>query len=157
MYRFFDFFKRKDRPPESKFIKAANRFKNLKPSSLSKVFSSDMSIFKIQSYKSNIDSYAKYVTTLSQAIVNDEPLANLQIERDVKTIYVRDFFVSEKGFYLNAQEALYEFSQACIVLLELYESKEKEENKSFNLERNLRLIGPVVLNLCSLSETLTNK
>lgn len=151
---FNQLFKKETKPKESKLTVAARRYEKYKPSSLQRIFSSDMSILQVSVCKPNVESYTAYVKYLIESIKFDESIQNVRIVKDSQRIFLRDFFINEKGFYTNPEESFQEFRDSVVELLDLCDTKEKTSDKSFELERNLRLTGPVVLNLCSLLEEL---
>lgn len=151
---FLNLFKKEAKPVKSKFAAAADRYKQFKPELLNRVFSSDMSILQVSVYKKNVNAYTVYLKYLIQVLRFDETLPNAYIAKDVVQIYLRDFFVDEKGFTINPKESITRFCEAAAELLELCDSKEKLPDKTFELERNLRLTAAVVFNLCSLLEEL---
>jgi hypothetical protein len=139
---------------KSQLTLVAEAFAQIKPQSLSNVFSSDMSIRRLTVCKSSIEEYTELLRLAISAIEHDKLLYNAQLELHVQSVYIRDFFTTKKHMTLEPVKASGEFISLCITFLKLYEDKERLSEKSFNLEKNLLLTQQVISNLCILSKEL---
>lgn len=146
-------FKNKD-VKKSQLTLAVEALTAIKPSSLSRVFSSDMSIHKLTVCKPNVEEYCELLTALIHTIEDDRLLYASGLDVNVRSVYIRDFFTSKKHMMLDPVEASSELIELSVEFLKLYENKEKLSEKSFNLEKNLMLSQQVASNLCVLSKEL---
>lgn len=146
---------KKNKPPiVSKITLTSNKYKDFNILYMSKVFSSDMSIKQITVYKPTIEAYIVFIKLLIKFLEEDKQLSNLQVLSEVKTIYIRDFFIDSKHNYLNPEETFTEFKTLVSYFLDLYRTKEETVDPSFIIQINLRLTSGVVNNLTSLIESL---
>lgn len=147
-------FGKKPEARESQLASIVKVLKDLQPEKLKNAFSSDMSIFQITVCKKTVDEYSELLRMLMRAFEDDRMLYPAQLGLEVKTVYLRDFFIDKKGMMLDPVESIADFITLAIQFLTLYEQKEQQLNKSFNTEKNLLLTAPVVSNLYILSKEL---
>ena len=136
--------------------KTIEDFNKLKIVSSSIVYSSDMSLYKINSLHNNIIEYTYFI----KGIINDITVNNLimtqhisKLEREV-SIY--NFFLDSNNNYINVITHLDNFNKTCIEFLTLYEEKNSIINKDFNTERNLYLSSILVNNVSYICKELIN-
>lgn len=139
---------------KSQLALVADVFRDIKPSSLSNVFSSDMSIFRLTVCKPTIEEYTEFLKMLTLAIEEDRQLQSFQTAVDLQMVYIRDFFTTKKQMMLNPVEASSVFIDQAVKFLTAYDQREQSTEKSFNTEKNLMLTQHVVSNLCVLSKEL---
>lgn len=147
-------FGKKPETRESQLASIVKLLKDLQPEKLKNAFSSDMSIFQVTVCKKTVDEYSELLRMLLRAFEDDRMLYPAQVNLEVKTVYLRDFFIDKKGMMLDPVESITDFINLAIQFLTLYEQKEQQLNKSFNTEKNLLLTSHVVSNLYILSKEL---
>ncbi len=150
----FQLIKRKESPTVSKLTIAANEYRTLKLESMSKVFSSDMSIKQISVCKNTIDGYNSFLKVIIESLKNDKQLAVIYFRDEEKAVYLRDFFIDRNNNYLEPIEATRTFSMLAAQLLDLYQEKENILDPIFIIQNNLRLTRVVINNLISVLQNL---
>lgn len=143
-------FKKKEKPRVSEIDTIVIGYKTLELSSLRKVFSSDMSIIQINVYKSSIEEYSSYLRSMINAFEEEKQLATFQALSEVKSVYIRDFFVGSSNQNLKPVESMQVFIELVARFLDIYQSAERSANKSFIIEKNLHLTSGAVTNLIML-------
>jgi len=133
------------------------KIENLNSSMFKMVFSLDYSNYRINSCFDNIDLYIKAVTKLEVLMRVDDFIRPVDFPTTNKYIYIREFFIN-KDILLNPIENIEEFKKCVILLLKIYDTIERKNNdeKTYNQEHNLRIVGYLINNLFITIEDLTN-
>lgn len=120
------------------------------------VYSSAASIIKLHSYKNNIVSYLNLLDILINAFVNETMLYQINLPTNAGFIYLRNFYVDDKGNYIDEIAMTKTFISKAGKFLTLYEECEKKNNKSFIVEKNLFLTQNLVGNIILLCEAINS-
>lgn len=150
----FQLIKRKESSTVSKITAAASEYRTLSLDSMSKVFSSDMSIKQITVCKDTIDTYNLFLKFIIDYLKYDKQLAIIHFKNEEKTIYLRDFFIDRNNNYLEPISAMVTFRMLAAELLDLYQEKENILDPIFIIQSNLRLTRGVISNLISVLQNL---
>lgn len=153
---FWNLWFKKPKIVENKFTLTADKFIAVKPESFGLLYSSDYSIIQVTTYCKNILNYTSLLKRLVEALQSDRQLYTIDLPLEITKIYLRDFFTNESNQYIDAKQAIAEFLEIAVVFIKLYDSKEKQINKSFQLEKSLFLTQGIINNLITLSEELSN-
>lgn len=135
--------------------KAKLFFQELSQSFDIRVFSSDNAKASLSTPISRIDKYIAELLFLTLAVDrNGDIVTTLPLlEREV-SVTLRSFFETTEGTYALPEMEGIEFAKANLKFLEMYESLEARENKSYSEQRNLRLIRPLVRTIVTQSKEL---
>lgn len=144
---FKKFLKRKIIAPESVFDIVISNYENLDINRFKGVYSSDYSNFSVISPKDNILSYIEMLKTFNNKLENDSMIDQSSIPREFKNIYLFDFFLDEKGNYIDAKLYIERFRDEVIRLLRSYQTIENKLDRSFNEGKNLLYLQEIVSNL----------
>lgn len=139
-------FSKKEEPKLTELQVLANSYKQIKPESLKKVFSSDNSILQISVCCNDIVEYTKVLSTLYDKLHEDKIIPSYLLPSNVSIVYLRDFYTVNNSF-VDPIKTTKDFVTIVIKFLELYDLKEKSNNKTFELEKNLLITSIVVRNL----------
>lgn len=154
MLSFFDKWLKKVPVRVSQIDEVISKYQTLKLDRLNKVFSSDMSIIQISVCKNTIELYATFLKSLINAFENGKQLVPAVVHSEVNTIYIRDFFVDSNRNNLNPITATERFITLAVKFLSLYQSVENSSDKTFAMEKNLFLCGPIVSNIQTLLKSI---
>lgn len=155
MLPFFErWLKKKEVVRVSEIDSIIHEYRTLKLARLNKVFSSDMSIIRIEVCKDTIEQYGHFIKMITDAFEFNKQLTPLLVVNEIKSIYIRDFYIDSHKNYLRPIPATELFIEIVIKFLSTYQSAEKSVDKSFIIEKNLYLCGPVVSNLTALLKSL---
>lgn len=152
---FKDFFTIKE-TKNNKFREAINGYARLKPKNFKTVYSADMSIVQIFVCVENIIDYVKLMDFIIGSIKTDTELNKYQIPFNSKLMYVSEFFLDNKKYTIDTFIHSTTFIERAIKLLEIYELKENELNKSFITEKNLFLTQNLINNIIEIQKEFTN-
>lgn len=139
--------KKKPQPIVSKLEETAIKYETLKPLSLSRVFSSDMSIISMPVCVGNIKSYNILLKKLIAHFENGYEIRLYDLPTSTKPTSMRDFFIDEKQNYIDPQSVFYEFTQNASTLLRLYQKTESLAEISIDNQANLRKTSVIIGNL----------
>ncbi len=146
-------FKHKQSPKISRYQEVFNQFDRV---NLETVFSSDKSIVQISVGKRNVIQYTRHLNLLVEKIQNQSLLYAYELDYDIKSVYARDFFIDDQGYFTDPHEVFPLFKTSVKCFLELYEQLEESHDKSFETEKNLMLTQHIVSNLVILSKELSD-
>jgi len=146
-------FKHKQSPKISRYQEVFNQFDRV---NLETVFSSDKSIVQISVGKRNVIQYTRHLNLLVEKIQNQSLLYAYELDYDIKSVYARDFFIDDQGYFTDPHEVFPLFKTSVKCFLELYEQLEESHDKSFETEKNLTLTQHIVSNLVILSKELSD-
>lgn len=132
------------------------KLSKIDPASLQGALSFDMMLRTLHVYDTSITSYTSRLQKLTMAIATDQQLSSLALPSAVMEMHLRDFFVDKEGRYVDIEQSAKEFIGSCIDFTATYERREKEDNKSFILERNLRLTQRILSNMASIAKELSD-
>lgn len=152
--RFKLWMSKKEIPKLSKIETTAIVYKTFKPECLENVFSSDMSIVKVQVQELSIELYGKLLSKLIQSFKEEKQIFKNDIKDQSTTIFLRDFFLDRNQNFLDARQHMQIFALLAAEFLEIYQVHENILDPSFIIQSNLRLSRPIVTNLISLIESL---
>lgn len=141
--------------PLTVFQKTRLTLLRIEPASMSKVLSFDMALVRLHTVVTSISKYTKLLDTISGAILDDKQLSPLNLPQSVEEIYLRDFFQDAEGYFIPPVSGIKVFVDSCIRFVDIYEEKERLAEKSFALERNLRLTQRILSNIAVIAEELT--
>ena len=144
--------------PKSETIFQRTRLNLLRvePVSMRNVWSFDMALVRLHPLEVPVTTYTKLLDRVAGAIIDDKQLSPMQLPQAVLEIYLRDFFQDANGNFVNPVTATKEFTDSCIRFVDVYEEKERVAEKSFTLERNLRLTQGLLSNIAVVAEELIN-
>ena len=126
------------------------------PMMLRDALSFDMMLKTLSVYDRSIIGYTQRLRRLTAALAEDKPLSPMMLPEVLVEIYLRDFFVDKEGYYVDIERSVEEFIGSCIDFTTTYEKREMEVNKSFTLERNLRLTQRILSNMASIAKGLSD-
>lgn len=138
--------------PKNEIEELIDKWLAIQPEKVNGVFSSDMSILSVHLCKNNVREYVKYLEMINQHFSQEVDLKPVTLVFQSSNAYIRDFFVSEKGFYLDPQEELIELRKKVVTFLQHYEKARKSVDKSFEIQRNLSLTSQLIGELTQLAE-----
>lgn len=144
--------KKKPQTIVSKLEETAIKYETLKPSSLSKVFSSDMSIISMPVCVGNIKGYHNLLKKLIVAFENRYEIRMYDLPTSTRPTSMRDFFIDEQQNYIHPQSIFEEFTQSASILLRLYHKTQSIAEPSIADQVNLRKTSLVIGNLITLIE-----
>lgn len=124
----------------------AHKYRNFKLKRLKIVFSSDKSISRILSVEKDIRSYKKLLHECIVMMHSDEMIPVHYVGKKPDEIGLRDFFIVD-GLALNPEEEFQEFLDLSVSFLELYQTQEAQDPKTFNTQKNLYTVQNTVGNL----------
>jgi hypothetical protein len=138
--------------PKNEIEELIEKWLAIEPSKVNGVFSSDMSIFSVQICKNTVREYVKYLEMINQHFRQGVDLKPVTLVFQGSNTYLRDFFVNEKGYYLDPGAELIELRKSVIAFLELYEKARSVHEKTFEQQRNLSLTSQLIGELTQLAE-----
>ena len=144
---FFKKWNKKIKPVETEITKIIKTLNNLNYSGFSSIYSSDKSIYQIHVCCKSIIEYSSVLDKIIIAFNNDNMLYMHNLPTDVHTILIRDFFLDKKGNYLDPEDSITTYSNKCINFLQLYQTYEQKDIKSFNTEKNLLHTQHIINNI----------
>lgn len=115
-------------------------------------YSSDYSLYRVNSICENIVEYSKLLNKLIQSFKYGKELKVAEIPRDVKYIYLRDFYVNQNRF-IDIEEHSLEFIRLAAEFIDIYRLHQNGE-KDYVVEKNLLLASIVFSNIKALSKDL---
>lgn len=139
-------FSKKEEPKLTELQSLANSYKQIKPESLKRVFSSDNSILQISVCCNDIIEYTRILNSLYDWLNVDKIIPSYILPKNVNIVYLREFYTVNNSF-VDPIKTTKDFVDSAIKFLELYDAKEKLNNKTFELEKNLLVTSIVVRNL----------
>src|ERR1035438_6133292 len=95
---------------------------------------------KMFSAVSSIETYSKIMGIAHRCLMVNALVPPLTYRFNVEEIYLSDFFIDVRGYYVDEGDAASEFFTTASSLLKLYEVHEQSINKDPVVERNLALL-----------------
>lgn len=111
------------------------------------VYSSDLSLRRTTTYEPNIIAYIRQLKRVSEYLEKGIIISIHTLPYDLKTVYLRDFFIDDQQRFVDVEATLTEFLELSVRLLTQFQEIERLEDKPFNTEKNLMLLARVVSNL----------
>lgn len=119
------------------------------------VYSSDYSIFQVTTLEHDVVSYTETLNKLLGYLENDVEIQTYLIPNSLQRIYLRQFYIDKNGYFLDTTYHTERFINEVKDFLTTYEEIEKSFDKTFNQDRNIRLLRHVITNLVTLAGELT--
>lgn len=131
------------------------QYQSLDTSIMQVVFSSDMSIRRLQTCQSTIDEYTQHLQQVILAFEQTKQLYPGMMSFENKTVYLRDFFNTKARLALDPCQSMAGFVEQACRFLNLYQEKELLPDRSFMIDKNLLLTKHLVSNLSLIIEEFT--
>lgn len=151
---FFGLFKTRAVSVQSPSEAAADVFEQLLPIGIEDVYSSDMSLVVLAVPFPVIGKYISELKTLTSFMEEDKEIPLFMGECILTERHIWQFFTSANGAYIDYAEVYREFLKVARDFLSTYNKHILIAEKSFNTERNLRIVTKFVDNLIYLSQEL---
>lgn len=145
----FSFFKKRkiEIPIVSRYKRIVNMFSNVIALNMKRVYSSDMTVLTFVPLKKDIQSYTKLLETISRNLDNNTPIGEYNFSKELEEVSLSEFYIDSESYQLDPVIETERFIKASISFITIYESKEELAEKSFVIEKNLRLTYNVIVNL----------
>lgn len=140
--------------PKNEIEELIEKWLAISPDGLNGVFSSDMSIFTGYLRKNNVREYVKYLDMVNEHFEKEVDLKPVVTALTRNKIFLNEFFISEKGFFLDPVEEFSKLREKVVTFLQHYENARKNVEKSFEVQRNLSLTNELVAELTHLADVL---
>lgn len=140
--------------PKNEIEELIDKWRSIEPARLNGVFSSDMSIFKVHLCKTTVQEYVKHLNFVIGFFERDVDLHAQTLVFQGTLVYLRDFFISDKGFYLDPVEESVALQERAIAFLNHYNQARTRVDPSFPQQRNVSLTKHLVSELNQLAEVL---
>lgn len=140
--------------PKNEIEELIDKWGSIEPSRLNGVFSSDMSILKVHLCRGTVQEYGKHLDFVSDHFRRDVDLKPVMLVFQGTLVYLRDFFINDKGFYLDPVEETIALQLRAIEFLRLYNHARTGVDPSFPQQRNVSLTAHLVSELHQLAEVL---
>jgi hypothetical protein len=150
------FFKTPVQLQKTKADIALDNLKSINLFDCNRLYSSDYAIIEIQTLFSNVIKYNKALETILYRFKTNSYLTTYDIPSDVITIEFRKFLLDSNNNYLDLDLHFSKFIHNSIEFLTIFIEQEKQDNKTSESIRNLRLSDIVVSNILQLTEELNN-
>lgn len=125
--------------PQDEFDKLIERWENLNPKNVSRVFSSDMSIYLVSLSKNKVTDYRRYFEMIISFFENEEMLKPVLTVVPVTTVYISDFFLDINSRYLDPHEEMRRLGEQVIHFLKHYQKGTNNAEPPFYISKNLSL------------------
>jgi hypothetical protein len=134
------------------FSKLIAKLHEIDITNVNAVFSSDMSILMLATPWKSIKNYNMHLSVYTEALKADKPIPRTSIASESYKIYLRDFYIDDRGLYVLTHEMTFEFIRLSEEFFLQYRELTKKEDKSSTQSYNSRVLSKVSSDL---SEVIT--
>lgn len=147
------FFTRKKDEVKSNFMIAKETLLSIELDKFPNVYSSDYSMVRLNSLCPTIESYNVLLRTVIDAFKFETVLYPSQVPQHPTTVYLKDFYL-HNNCYIDTKEATKAFIDLALELLQIWESAEKQLDKTFVLEKLLTITANLISNITVISKEI---
>lgn len=144
--------------PVCQYKMSAVKLMEIEPSLVARVFSSDMSFFKVYLLDFDIVEYYRFLRNISghlknRVLIDPAGLPDHPILRHPKNLFID----KKKRLYLEIEDNFKEFQITANEFLKLYSEVQQQEQKTFVEEKLLFLFHYIATNLTQIEKALTHE
>jgi hypothetical protein len=150
------FFKTPTQLQKTKADLALDNLKSINLFDCNRLYSSDYAIIEIPTLFSNIAKYNKALENIIYKFESNSYLTSHDIPLDIITTEFRKFLLDSNNNYLDLDLHFNKFINNSIEFITIFIEQEKQDDKTSESIRNLRLTDIVVNNILQITEELKN-